>query len=103
MAKAKVDGVVEAVRYDSSGKVQWVRVYLRRGPTYSDHLLLDRDALIQQMKSGKSFVAGERVAHMASTFNLAKPLRLVKKGDREILVTADAQAEKDTLEGVPLV
>jgi hypothetical protein len=103
MAKAKVDGVVDAVRYDSSGKVQWVRVYLRRGPTYSDQLLLDREALVQQMKSGKSFVAGERVEYMASTFKLAKPLRLVKKGDREILVTSDAQAEKDTLEGVPLV
>ena len=104
MAKTKVDGVVEGVRYDSSGLVKWVRVYLRRGPTFSDHLLLDRQALIDQLKAGKDFRAGERVEFMASTFKLSKPLRLVSKGGKDLLVTGDTQAaERDSLDGVSLV
>lgn len=103
MAKAKIDGVVEGVRYLPNGKVAWVRAYLRRGPTFSDHLLLDRQTLVEHLKSGKRYLAGKRVPLMASTFETTQPLRVVGKNGDEIIVTGDIQAEKDSLEGVPLI
>ena len=103
MAKPKIDGVIEAVRYNPDGQVKWVRAYLRRGPTYSDRVLLDRQALIEQLKSGKQFMSGERVEQMASTFQLGKPVRLQQNNDQEILVTGEIQSSQDRLEGVPIL
>jgi hypothetical protein len=103
MAKPKVDGVIEAARYGPDGQIQWVRAYLRRGPTFSDHILLDRQALVEQLKAGKHFMAGERVELMGGTFRFNKPIRLYQKNGQEILVTEeDAQRNRDHLEGVPI-
>lgn len=109
MARPKYDGVIQGVRYTNQGQVLWVRAYLRRGPTWSDHILLDRQALIQQLRSGKRFFTGQRVPLLASTFEISAPVRLLKKNSQEFLVTGDLpiagdqRAEKDCLEGVPLL
>ena len=109
MARPKYDGVIQAVRYTAEGQVLWVRAYLRRGPTWSDHVLLDRGALIQQIKSGKRFFAGHRIPRMAGPFEVSAPVRLLNKNGQEILVisdplvASDLQAENDCLEGVPLL
>jgi hypothetical protein len=102
MAKINYDGVVEAVRYKPNGEIDWVRAYERRGPAFSDWLLIDRDRLVKLLKSGKRFVVGERIPYMAGTFKVSKPIRLVDKGSQEIIVTGDA-AGQDRLEGVPLI
>jgi len=103
MAKPKIDGVIEAVRYNPDGQVNWVRAYLRRGPTYSDRILLDRQKLIELLKSGKSIVSGVRVEQMASTFQVGKPVRLHQNNGQEVLVTGDVQSNQDRLEGVPIL
>jgi hypothetical protein len=103
MAKPKIDGVIEAVRYNPDGQIKWVRAYLRRGPTYSDHILLDRQALIEQLKSGKQFMAGARVEQMASTFQLGKSIRLQQNNGQEVLVTSETQSNQDRLDGVPIL
>lgn len=103
MAKTKVDGVVEAVRYTPQGQVAWVRAYLRRGPTFSDRLLLDRQALVDQLKAGKRFFSGSRLTYLAGTFELRQPLQLQQKNGQVIVVAGAAQAERDHLEGVPVL
>lgn len=103
MAKMKFDGVVEAVHYHPDGKVDWVRAYLRRGATFSDHVLIDRQTLVEHLNAGKRYVAGKRVSLMASTFEVFGPLRVLQKNGQEILVVGDAQAEQDHLEGVPII
>jgi hypothetical protein len=103
MAKAKFDGVVEAVHYRPDGRVDWVRTYLRRGPTFSDHILLDRQTLVEHLKAGKRYLVGERLPLVASTFKVDQPLRLLEKNGQEILVTGDTQADRDRLEGVPVI
>ncbi len=108
MAKAKFDGIVEAVRYNPDGKVKWVRAYLRRGQTFSDIVLLDRQALADQLKSGKRIMAGRRIPLQASTFEVTKPLRLVQQDKGDILVTGELAANEllanqDCLEGVPVI
>ena len=55
MARTTFDGVIEAVRYKPDGQVDWVRAYLRRGPTFSDRIMINRATLIENLKSGKRY------------------------------------------------
>ena len=103
MAKQKLDGVIQAVHYQADGQVAWVRAYLRRGPTFSDLILLDRSTLIAQLKSGKRYYSGQRVLQMASTFDIAEPLQLIEKDGKQILVVGNQAVERDQLAGVPVV
>ncbi len=96
---AKFDGVIEAVRY-KSGKIEVVRAYERRGPTFSDHVLLDRKTLIARLENGKRFVTGQRKEFLASTFEVGKPVGLEGQDGRQIIST-EAHSEQDLLEGVP--
>jgi hypothetical protein len=82
MAGPKYDGIVEAVHYKPDGQVDWVRVFERRGPTFSDYLILKRDALVSRLKAGKKFMVGRRVPTMASTFEVSSPVKLVTAGGR---------------------
>jgi len=103
MAKPKYDGVIEAVRYKPEGKVDWVRAYLKRGPTFSDHVLIQRQALIDMLKSGKKFMAGRRVLQKASTFEVTEAVRILEKNGRSILVTGVDNADQDHLADVPQI
>ena len=103
MGKQKYDGVVEAVRYTQHGQIMWVRAYERRGSSWSDHVLLSREKLVERLKAGKVFLAGSRVEKMGGTFEVSLPLRLQKTGQQEIIITNNGQTERDLLTGVPLV
>ena len=103
MAKPKYDGVIEAVRYKPEGRVEWVRAYLRRGPTFSDHVLLQRQALIELLKSGKRFMTGRRVELRGSTFEVVEPVQVLEKNGRSVLVTGNIKSDQDNLKGVPLI
>lgn len=103
MAKPKNDGVLQAVHYDDAGQISWVRVFLRRGHVWSDHILLDRCELLELIKSGKRIVVGKRVPNMGATFETQAPVELVKKNGNEIIVSGDAKVETDCLEGVPIL
>jgi hypothetical protein len=96
----KFDGVIEAVRYRGS-KIELVRAYERRGPTFSDRILLDRAALLERLRQGKRFVTGQRKEFLASTFDVGKPVNLVGR-DGAQTVTTLAGNGRDQLEGVPL-
>ena len=103
MAKQKIDGVIEAVRYAPDGSVAWVRAYERRGPTYSDVVILPREELVKRLQAGKQFTLGQRKEYLASEFILGLPLRLQTQGDVSLLVTNDSPANRDHLDGAPLV
>jgi hypothetical protein len=99
MAK-KLDGVIEAVRY-KSGQIVTVRVYERRGPTFSDRILLDRKTLFERIQKGQQYLTGSRQELRASTFKTGKPVLIVKQDDREYLATFE-NAVRDELEEVPV-
>jgi hypothetical protein len=103
MRRVKIDGIVEAVRYRKNGEIDWVRAFERRGPTYSDWILLDRPTLIERLKAGKNFVAGKRLPYMASTFETSLPIRLLQSNGRDIVVSGDTEKNQDHLEGVPVI
>ena len=99
MAK-KFDGVIEAVHY-KNGQIVAVRVYERRGATFSDHVLIDRKDLLERIKNGKQFVTGSRKELLASTFESRKPVQVVSRAGKEFISTR-AEADKDELEQVPV-
>lgn len=103
MAKIKVDGVIEAVHYGPDGQVAWVRAYERRGPTFSDRVLLDRASLVGRLHAHQRLVVGRRIPQWASTFETSSPLQLIRKSGRELIVTGEAAADHDFLDGVPLI
>ncbi len=99
MAK-KIDGVIEAVRY-KNGQIIMARVYEKRGPTFSDRIMVDRKVLLERIQKGLQYVTGSREKLLASTFSTGKSVLLVKNNDREFLATHDS-ATHDELEGVPV-
>ncbi len=104
MAKQKLDGVIEVVRYAPGGQVLWVRGYLRRGPTFSDRVILTRAELIAELKAGKNLYIGKRVEQMASTFEVTQPLKLLHQNGQDWIVLGDRPSnDRDCLDGLPLV
>jgi hypothetical protein len=103
MAKPKYDGIIQAVHYQPDGQVGWVRAFLRRGPTFSDYILLDRQTLIQHLKDGKRYWIGQRTPQLASTFEVTQPLRLFSQDGKDFLVAGEGSADRDTLKGVPVI
>jgi hypothetical protein len=97
----KFDGVIEAARYAPDGNLLTVRAYVRRGATFSDHILINREALVERLKKGKKFVTGQRTENMASTFKTLKAVQLTGSKGQEVISTS-AQTDRDLLEEVPL-
>jgi hypothetical protein len=103
MAQKKYDGVIEAVHYGPDGQVEWVRAYQRRGPAWSDRVILQRPELIREIQSGKKFMLGQRVQYMAGTFEVTVPVQVSGPTGKEILVTSESKTGGDLLEGAPVI
>jgi hypothetical protein len=99
MAK-KIDGVIEAVRYNKSGHIDLVRGYELRGVTYSDRVLLNRETLLERLKAGKKFTTGQRKEFWGSTFELGKTVKVLNKDGKDY-ITTDEASKRDKLEDTP--
>lgn len=97
MPSKKIDAIVEAVRYDPSGQIQFVRIYERISTTFADRSLLMRPQLVERLKKGQRFVAGVRQHLMGATFTTGPELRLVG----EAVQTTSASGDGDQLTGIP--
>jgi hypothetical protein len=103
MPQKQYDGVIEVVRYTPEGKIDSVRIYERRGPTYSDRILLTRIELLQRLRTRKKFAVGARKPLMASTFEISAEVRLAGSRGQEMIVVGNSSAtDRDDLQGVPL-
>jgi len=102
MANKKADGVVEAAHLNKDGDLLWVRAYERRGPTWSDVVLLDRANLISRLEKGKRFFIGKRIEFQASEFEIGEPIRLQKKKEERFLVVGKSgKVEADSIAQFP--
>ncbi len=94
--------MVEAAHFNPEGELLWVRAYERRGPTWSDVVLLDREHLLKRLEKGKRFFVGQRQKFKASEFKLGKAINLGKgKSGPVIIVGHEKNSEKDVLESIP--
>jgi hypothetical protein len=103
MAKKRYDGVLEAAHFKPDGQLDWVRVYVRLGPIFSDRILMSRQDFIKELKAGKRYWVGERIHNMGGKFNLIQPVNLVQKDNDPIIVLSDSGEYKDELTGVPII
>jgi hypothetical protein len=101
MSEKQIDGVIEAVRYTPGGNVDLVRVYERRDPAFSDRLILTRDQIIQEMRTGKKFYVGECIPLQASTFKLGNPVLLSGPAGYEVIVELSGNKRHDDLQDAP--
>ncbi len=98
MGRGKFEGVIDAVRYETEGKIALVSAYERRGAVWSDRVLLDRKDLVERLKKGKRFVTGQRKEYVGGVFQTGKAVRLVQGS-----VVADGQeAKQDCLPDIPI-
>lgn len=103
LSRPKYDGVVDAVHYAPDGNVAWVRAYERRGSTWSDHVLLDREALIYRLKSGKRFFAGNRVEFEGGEFEVGPRITLQESAAGPLLTTDHSASDHDSLAPIPVL
>ena len=107
MVKIKYDGVIEAVRYTPEGKVSMARAYERRGPAFSDRILLSREELIKRLESGGRYMIGKRLPKLGGVFEVSARVHLVK-GDGNVLWVSTSKtgvaqsSSRDELQGAPL-
>src|SRR5574340_1528990 len=98
----KIDGVIEAVRRDPNGQIEIARFYERRGPTWSDFMLINRVDLIKRLKKGEKFVIGERKIYWAGTFNVLTQVQFTSADGKERLTTSLSPNGKTELKEAPL-
>ncbi len=102
MAQIKFDYLVEAIHYSPSGELEKVRLYERRGPSFSDRVIINRDQLISYLLAGKKVAAGNRVSSLASTFNQTGVIQISGSKEDPVLVMGGEIALKDSLSGIPV-
>lgn len=102
MAPIKYDGVIEAVRYSSDGRLELARVYERRGATFSDVTLLTRPELVSRLRSRKKYFTGTRKTAMGGTFDTSAMVHLVKSPGGEWVLICAEEGDSDNLEPAPI-
>ena len=103
MARNKIDGVIEAVRYTPGGMISVVRTYERRGAVWSDHIIIDRPELAARLAKGLHFVIGLRKEFVGSVFDTGSEVHLVGEHIVSGALSAGAQsAAHDLLVGVSI-
>ena len=98
MASLSIEGVIEAVRYTPDGEISLVRAYRRHGAVWSDHILLSRTELVEQLGQGKHIVTGTRRGSLGGVFETGPAVRWI---DGHIFTEAWS-AQRDLLAGVPV-
>jgi hypothetical protein len=96
----KFDGIIEAVHY-KNGKIVSVRAYERRGASFSDWILIDREKLLERLKNGDKFLTGRRKEFLAGTFEKGKPVKVISRDGKDFISTHD-EADRDELEETPV-
>lgn len=102
MAQYKFDYLIEAVHYSSAGILEEFRIYEKRGPSFSDHVLISRDELIHLLKKGKKVVVGSRKSYLGSTFEINGEIQLSGSKDLPSIVLGEEPSNQDQLAGIPV-
>jgi hypothetical protein len=98
MARMKIEGLIEAVRYTTRGEISLVRAYERHGVVWSDYVLLQRKELLDQLVKGKRFAVGKRKLYLGSIFEIGPSVNQVNGN----IVCEGQESTRDHLGGVPL-
>jgi hypothetical protein len=102
MPNIKFDYLIEAIHYSPAGEIQNLRLFERRGPSFSDRLIFSREQVIEALQNGKKVVTGSRKSYLASTFDLNGIVQLSGNKENPTIVLGEEPAAKDFLPGIPV-
>lgn len=75
-----------------------MRAYKRRGPIWSDRMLLDRKELSALLNQGKHFAIGTRKTGLGSSFDTGESVRLLQ----DQIISGETTGRSDLLRGAPV-
>jgi hypothetical protein len=99
MANKKIDGVVEAIHYRQDGSIDSLRVYVRKGAIWPDHILINRSEFIQLLEKKCHFFIGSREQYQGNTFQTSHQVFYLNG----FIVTDTHNAIRDFLSGTPQI
>jgi len=103
MPETKVDFVIEAVHYKPDGQIEYVRLYERRGPAFSDRVLYSREKILQVLKTRKIVQTGYRLPGLATTFQLTGLVKVDESGGKAVIYNTEELPTTDQLADVPIL
>jgi hypothetical protein len=98
--KSKAELVLVAARYGDDGRLDVARGYARHDQVWSDVRLIDRDTLVDLLRSDRR-VATAVVEGLGADFSLQAPVELRQTNGRDQLLAKGSSAPNDDL-GLPL-
>ena len=101
--KKSFDGVIVGARYTSEGKIKWVRAFERHGFVFTDRLLMDRNTLIENLRTGKKFKTGKRLVYQGNDFDVWEDIKLLEEEEDSVIVVGDKQSKEDFLGDLPII
>jgi hypothetical protein len=100
IARKPVDLLLVAARYGESTSLLQAQAYERRGPIWSDIILLDRATLIGRLQKGMRVFTG-RPREMSGDFDVLSPVRLIESEGHSVVRADGRESTGDDL-GLPL-
>jgi hypothetical protein len=97
----KMDGVIEAVHYGDDGLIDWVRCYQRRGPSWSDRVLINREVLVSYLEAGERIFIGDRIENEASEFTLRE--KVIYDKSNNVVYSEGKPVGMDHLDTAPVL
>jgi hypothetical protein len=97
MPKIRIHAVIEAIRTTPGGRIEFVRLFERRGAVWSDRLLVSRADLMRRLEQGQRVVTGHVKPLLGFAFEAGDAVRF-QDGS---LTAGAASGGKDLLPGVP--
>ncbi|MBN1267014.1 MAG: hypothetical protein JXA25_16095 [Anaerolineales bacterium] len=100
-AKKKVDVILVAVKLSENGQMDFARGYLRRGPVWSDLVLLQREQLIERLQTGEKVYTGAET-DMVGDFEIHEQLQIETVNGKDLFIIGNEKATAEDL-GLPLL
>jgi hypothetical protein len=105
IAKKKIDVILTAVKLSADGQMVFARGYLRRGPVWSDIVILQREQLIERLQEGEKIYTGyeaEAETGVIGDFELHEKLAVKSVDGRDKIVLGEDEKTAEDL-GLPLL
>jgi hypothetical protein len=98
MPRNTTSAVIDSVHYLPDGRIDFVRLYERRGVVWSDLILAGRNELVKRIRKGK-IATGSRKRYLGSDIIQGTLVQY----EMDVFFTGNQRGKIDSLPGVPVL
>ena len=98
MPRNTTSAVIDSVHYLPDGRIDFVRLYERRGAVWSDLILTGRNDLVKRIRKGK-ITTGSRKPYLGSEIITGTQIQY----EMDVFFTGEQRGKTDSLPGVPVL